>query len=489
MFTLDDTIVAISSPAGAAPRAIVRLSGPGAFSLAAAWFHSEVSLDALPGFCWTAGQVQLPLGEATVTLPAKAYCFRGPRSYTRQDLIEIHLPGQPLAAAALLDAWVAAGARRAEPGEFTARAFLSGRIDLSQAQAVADVIHAADESQLRASVATLGGRVHQLCANAAAELAQGLALTEASIDFAEEDLALEQPDVLAATLTTLADHLRDVAANAYALGEASALPRVILAGLANAGKSSLLNALTETDRAITSHQAGTTRDVLTAEWTLPSGAILELIDVAGFLPQAPNAPQAPDDDPAKQACDALDQAADDAARAALAQGDFVLFVLNDAQPFDPGNKTLLQRLRGENPDVPILVLRNQCDQLPAPAPNVPGDPQASELAALPAMATSALTGYGLAAVRDHLAGALHLSIQRDGDAMGLHDRQRRCLLAASEATHAAAAMLADSNAIADIAELVAMDLRYALDQVGQISGEIVTDDILGQIFSQFCVGK
>ena len=474
MFPIDDTIVAISTAAGSAARAIVRLSGGGAFRLAEQVFTPSSSrLAEMGGFRAADGVVRVPAGG--IELPARAYVFRAPRSYTRQDVVELHVPGVSVAANAVAGALIDAGARQAGPGEFTARALFSGRIDLSSAEAVADVVNAADDAQLRAAVTALGGRLSRLCRRAAGRIAEALATVEASIDLAEEDIALAAPSELAEGLRAQADELRDLAARAAQLPETADRPQVAIAGLPNVGKSSLLNALTGEDRAIVSALAGTTRDVLSAPLTLPGGTAAVLQDAAGFAPPA----------------DTLAVAADNAARRAVRRADAVCFVVDASSGPQPAEIELLAEVRAANPRAPLLLLANKAD-LPA------GADRSTALRALEAaaetkhVATSARTGRGLEEVRRILCDRLHLAAGRGGEAMGLHERQRRSLLAAGEACARAAELLAPAGEIADVAELAAIELRAALNELGGVSPDssgYVSEEILGRIFARFCVGK
>jgi tRNA modification GTPase len=471
MFATDDTIVAISTAAGNAARAIVRLSGPDASRIAAAVFvHPAGRLERCGGFRALAGVVRLasPVAE----LPARVYVFRAPRSYTRQDVVELHVPGAAAVAAALADALIDAGARQAEPGEFTARAFFSGRIDLSQAEAVADIINAADDAHRRSAMSALGGTVHRLCASAADDLTDALATVEASIDLAEEDIQLDRPGDVARRLDRIARDLRSVAEQAADIPDKTTWPHAVLAGRPNVGKSSLLNALASADRAIVSAMAGTTRDVLSAPLRLGDGAVVILQDAAGFA--APT--------------DGLAAAAGSAARRAVRSADAVLFVADLAERRFGEDLDLLRDVRSTNPRAPLGLLANKLDLLRPQAAQALLDELASRCGLKP-MATSAVRGDGLSAVRQHLHDCLHLTAIRAGAALGLHGRQKRHLLAAAGAARGAANALGACGDLADGAELVAIDLRRALAELGAISGQVVTEDILGRIFSRFCVGK
>lgn len=466
MFEMNDIIVALSSAAGYGLRSIVRISGPGVLTLAKRiFFPANVQLDIekQPGFTYVDGVVRV---SEFVQFPARIYVFRAPASYTRQDIVEFHIPGGPACAGVVHDVLLACGARAARAGEFTARAFLSGRIDLSQAQAVADVISANDDAHLRASVAVLGGRLFKICRRCADAVAGVLALVEASIDLAEEDISLAEPRVVADDLRSHAGDIRNLATQAGDMPDMAHCPQVVIAGQPNVGKSSLLNALCGSDRAIISDLAGTTRDVLRSQVTLPCGAVVDVIDVAGFGLTG----------------DALCDHADAAARNAVTQADLVLFVIDATCGFTAENRTLLAEVQQFNPAAEIICVCNKSDIAAGPAAvddkNFAG-----------VVRTSTISGDGLDELKTMITRVLDLSTLRGGDGLCLHGDQRRALLAAAAAADRAAAMLAESLGLADAAELVAVELRESLAELGSISGEIVTEDILGRIFSQFCVGK
>jgi len=482
MFQMDDTITAISTAGGSAPRGIVRLSGDQSLCIASQVFRpADGELCDKPGFSCCDGTLTLNAAGGDIELPAKGYIFRAPRSYTRQDVVELHIPGSASLGNELVSVLIDLGARLAEAGEFTKRAFLSGRIDLSAAEGVADIINADDDAQLRAGMSALGGTLHRLCSESATRVTEVLATIEASIDFADEDIILCSPDEAAQELDNVALLLGDTTEKSIELPDTSETPQVVIAGLPNVGKSSLLNALTGTNRAITSALAGTTRDVLRGSLQLPCGSVVTLLDVAGFAPAA----------------NSIDTEANIAAHNIIAQADMILLVIDPNDSDSGPARELHENIRNTNPNAPLIVLVNKsdsCDAITcdrgAASLQLPRDTHDThDTHDIKVLHTSTVTNQNLDALKELLTETLHLHTTRSGKGMGLHSRQRRCLLSATTALQQASVLLKPCESVADVAELAAVELRTALAHLGAISGEVVTEDILGRIFARFCVGK
>jgi tRNA modification GTPase len=466
MFTTDDTIVAISSAAGAAGRSIVRLSGPDALRLAGEVFSEP--LGELGGFRLAGGTVGVDEPHP-IRAPARAYVFSAPRSYTRQDMAELHVPGEVIAAA-VHAAMVAGGARPAEAGEFTARAFFNGRVDLAQAQAVADVIDAEADAQLRSAVGIMDGALGRLCRPAAEALTEALALAEASIDFSDEDVELARPGDVAAAARRVADDLAGALDKAGRWMPSSAEPRVAIAGRPNAGKSSLLNALSGLDRAIVSAMAGTTRDVLSAAAALAGGVEVMLLDAAG-LDASP---------------DPLSRATHTAAREAVAAAEAVLFVIDAADGDHDADEALLGEVRRLNRRAPLLALAGKIDLL------ADADEPLARLRRRfgdEMLPVSSVTGAGLDELRAALAAQLADASPPLGGEMLLHDRQRRAISLSADCARRAGDLLARAGAVADVAEIAAVELRAALDHLAELTGRVVAEDVLAAIFARFCGRK
>ncbi len=460
MFDVSDTIAAISSPPGAAPRGIIRLDGPRAVELAAACFRPTdgVSLHEQPSWRRITGDVRV----ADTALPGQATVFRAPRSYTRNDLIELHLTGAPGVLVLLLEQLIGAGARRAIGGEFTARAYLNGAIGLAAAEGVAALVAAGSDQELRAARRLLDGELSRLALEAREELADLLALVEGSLDFADEPIEFIDGETLRARLLALDERLSRTRAAGAAAERFGELPRVVLTGRPNAGKSSLLNRLTGEDRALCSPVAGTTRDWIAAPIHIGDGNVL-LLDSAGL-----DAPRGE-----------IEQLAQASARRAADAADLVLLVADATTRPDESSWAV----------PPALVVINKIDLLPSGAARSRAVEAWSAPAGVPSVAVSALTGEGC----DRLRAALgELLAGRAGDerstrlAMSLE--QRDALDGAIQAVRRARELAAlEGRAAAP--ELIALELHEAAGRLALLAGELVPDELLGRIFARFCIGK
>jgi tRNA modification GTPase len=451
-----DTIAAIATPLGEGALAVIRISGLGALGVADRMFQPSAKPRVLPSAAATHtvhyGHVVrggMRLDEVLLTV------LRAPRTFTREDVVEISCHGGVLAARLVFEAVLAAGARAALPGEFTKRAFLNGRLDLTQAEAVADIIHARTDLALSAAQEQLEGKLARRIDRLREDLMLALAHVEAHIDFPDEDIA---PDTHLALLKRFADATGLVDELLKTGREGQILRRGIRAaivGRPNAGKSSLLNLLLGRDRAIVSPVAGTTRDTI-EETASIRGLPVVFIDTAGL----------------RDSGDAIEQEGVRRSRESLARADLVLHILDASEALDPVDAAELALLR----DRARVVVRNKCD-LP---------PRLALSSEVETVSVSCATGEGLERLKEAIclrvwggeirAEMLEATINaRHQDAL---QRARTSLEQTRQAMAAGRPL-----------ELVALDLRMAVNAVGEIVGKTTTEDLLDSIFSTFCIGK
>ena len=476
---LDDTIAAVASPPGHAPRGIVRCSGPEAIGLARQVFTAETGVDlaVVPGFRRLAGSVTL---EPRCDVPAELFLFRAPRSYTRQDCVEFHVPGSPSALAMLLDRLVQLGARHAEPGEFTARAFLAGAMDLSQVEAVARTIHARSDAQLRAAQRAMTGQLANRIDGVVEQLAELVALVEADIDFAEEPIEFIKPAQLKERLTTLQKNLGDLVARTASDERINVLPHILLVGRSNAGKSTLMNRLTGLDRAICSPVAGTTRDLLSAPIRLGRGEAV-LLDAAGVDPNMED----------------LMAAAGAATSETAGHVDLLCVVVDlsrepDDSVFEPAGGAPRFGLprAGAWGSERYVVVGNKIDLLDAGTIRRRRRAWLEKISRGPVCLTSAMCGDGLDQCRRLLADALALPDTCMGhDMLVVTVRQHEALASSLAAIQRCISEASEIGETIDRADILAFELREALEALGSVVGSVTTEDLLSRVFASFCIGK
>ena len=457
-----DTIAAVATPPGRGGIGIVRLSGPDAWEIAPRLVRLRRPLEAgrasLAEVLDPADPEVPSIDEAVVT------AFAAPHSYTGEHVIEIAAHGSPVVLETLLRGALAAGARLAGPGEFTQRAFLNGRIDLTQAEAVQDLIAAQTLEQARMAAQQLGGALSRRVAPVKDELVTLIALLEAGMDFAAgelDDVDVVSPEQIRSVLAKVRSALEQLErsyAQGHRLREGASLA---LVGRPNVGKSSLFNRLLERERAIVTPLPGTTRD--TVEEAMAVGGIpLRLIDTAGLR----LAHESPVDE-----AEALGIAR---SREALADADLVVVVLDATAAVSHEEAELLQSLDGR----PHVVVRNKFDLLSSP-------PKPRENHEPDSLLTSALTRQGLESLRRAILRLLHAEGGAATNGVLNSLRQQQAVQSALESL--AAAETANETGIPH--EFLLADLHGALRALDSLTGQTTSDDILNRIFSTFCIGK
>ncbi len=452
MFATDDTIVAIATPPGRGGIGVVRLSGPGAPAIARALLDRRAPLRP------RAATFARVAGDQVV-----ATYFPCPRSYTGDEVVEISAHGSPVVLAGIVRSAVQQGARLAEPGEFTLRAFLNGRIDLIQAEAVADLIEAVTPLQARAAFDQLEGTLTERIGALHAELFDLVARLEASLDFPDEGYHFVGAGELGAELGRLSSALEALLCDA---GRGRLLregARVVIAGRPNVGKSSLFNALVGAGRAIVTAVPGTTRDLLTESVDM-DGLALELVDTAGI----------------REVADEVEVEGVSRARRAWDTADLLLVLLDRSVPLGPAD---LDILRSTERRAPRMLVLTKSD--------LPARWTASEqLGGDRVFEVSARTGHGLDELRAGICDRLLGSARGDlRDTVALTNARHAGLLErAHGALHAARAAAIDPAGAAP-EEFVLMDLEQARSALEEITGKRTSEDLLRHIFSRFCVGK
>jgi tRNA modification GTPase len=449
MFSTDDTIVAIATPSGRGGIGVVRVSGPSAADIAGALLELEAPLR--PRYATFART----RGDQVV-----ATYFPAPASYTGDHVVEISAHGSPVVLRQIVEEAIGAGARLAEPGEFTLRAFLKGRIDLVQAEAVADLIDAVTPLQARAAFDQLEGTLTERIAEIDAELFDLIARLEASLDFPDEGYHFIEPAEASSVMRSIEDKLGALLCEAKQGRLIREGARVVIAGKPNSGKSSLFNALLRAGRAIVTAVPGTTRDLVT-ETAEVDGLRLELVDTAGV----------------RETDDEVEREGVRRARRAWTTADLILVVLDLSRPLDEVDVELLR----ETSKSPRVIVASKSDLPPRWA--------CGDLGA-PIVLASSKTGEGMDGVRVGLRAALEggsPATARDTAAVtnvrhaALLEQARAALSRASDAVQAPGGPVSEEFVLTDL-----QDARTALEEV---TGKRTSEDLLRHIFSRFCIGK
>ncbi len=498
-----DTIAAIATPPGIGGVGIVRLSGPDALSIALTLFRRPARRNPTASdgaghndTAWQPASHRLYYGH--IVHPATGQVLdevllaymRGPRSYTAEDVVEIQAHGGPLLLRRILEAALSEGARLANPGEMTLRAFLNGRIDLAQAEAVMDMIGARTDEGLKLAVEQLQGRLSAEVRAARQDVLGVLAMIEASIDFPEEEVPPPDPATLQSGISAATARLERLLAGAEQGRIYREGLRAAIIGRPNVGKSSLLNALLRTDRAIVTPIAGTTRDTV-SEFANVRGIPVQLIDTAGIT----------------ESSDPVEQIGVRRSREAAATADLVLLVLDGSEPLTPQDEEISAILHalgfgrdGRTPAAntgdtshtethntasgrPVLIVVNKSD-LPQ---RLTAEEAVTRWPGAPVVHTSMVTHSGLETLEEQirvlaLAGQ---AVASGDEALVTNTRHRDALRRAAEHTRAAGTTLDQGLPL----DFVAIDLHSAVDALGEITGETATEDLLDRIFHDFCIGK
>ena len=466
---LDDTIVAIATPPGRGGIGVVRVAGPRARQITSPVLRLKHDLE--PGLAVFGELIESggddaelrSVGQPRAAVPARidevvVTYFANPHSYTTDDIVEIAAHGSPVVLRHIVELCVAAGARLAEPGEFTMRAFLNGRIDLTQAEAVRDLIDSQTLYQAKVAAQQLEGALSKRLQPVKQKLVELIAVLEAGIDFAEDDVSI-LPDYVILERIAAVRPLIEALAATFAYGKIvhEGLSLAII-GRPNVGKSSLFNRLVERERAIVTATPGTTRDLI-SETVALGGIPLQLVDTAGI----------------RQALDEAESIGIRKSMEALADADLVLVVFDASQKVTTEDKELLRQVQGR----PAIVVENKCDLESSAQWSVTSGQ-------FPRVQVSALTGQGIDELRTEILRHIGGETGAQAESGFLTNVRHQGLVQDS-----LVALKAASNAVTGRIphEMLLLDLYNALRPLDAITGATTSDDILNLIFSKFCIGK
>lgn len=454
----DDTICAISTAIGCAGIGVVRVSGAKALQVVQPLFKGSGELAKLQSHTAHYGQITDPSNQAIID-QALFLIMKAPRTYTGEDVVEIQTHGSPLVLEKVLSLLVKQGARLAVPGEFTRRAFLLGKIDLAQAEAVMEIItaenwdhHGWALSQLKGSLSTRVGSLRE-------RLLGVLAHIEASIDFSEEGILFWTHSEMSEEITSVSEEVERLLAGYNEGRKLREGFTVVIIGRPNVGKSSLMNLLLEEDRAIVTPLPGTTRDVL-QETVHINGLPLQITDTAGF----------------RKTTDPIEAEGVRRGEEALEKADLILWVLDSSEPYQEEDEVLVRRLKGKRK----IILLNKAD-LPSRLERTRIQSENPDEVIL---SFSTVTGVGVNDLKREIKELLARKPEKERPLVALI-RHRNALEATAKSLHRAEKAVEEKASW----EFLAADLREATDSLGEIVGETTTDEILDQIFNHFCIGK
>ncbi len=443
-----DTIAAVATPPGRGGIGVIRLSGDRVAAIARAL--SGKALEPR-----RAHFLSFRDGDGSILDTGLALYFPAPRSFTGEDVLELHGHGSPVMLDLLLRRVLSLGARLARPGEFSERAFLNDKIDLAQAEAIADLIESGTEQAARSAQRSLQGEFSRLIDELVEELVQLRMYVEAAIDFVDEEVDFLSEGAIGERLAALLNRLEQIRRSARQGRVLRDGLTVVIAGRPNAGKSSLLNRLAEREAAIVTEIEGTTRDLL-REYIQIDGMPLHIVDTAGL----------------REGADLVEQEGIRRAREAIAKADLVLLMMDDREG-DGG----VEPLSGMPDNIPLILVRNKIDLTGRPA-------GLSETETGPEIRLSAKTGKGLEDLRQYLKQCAGYDSEA-GDVFMARRRHLDALARAREAVASALHQLEGARA----PELLAEDLRQAQQALSEITGAFTTEDLLDRVFGSFCIGK
>ncbi|OPX33030.1 MAG: tRNA uridine-5-carboxymethylaminomethyl(34) synthesis GTPase MnmE [Candidatus Latescibacteria bacterium 4484_181] len=454
----DDTIVAISTPIGVGGIGIVRLSGPRSVEIVDSLFVGKRRISRLPTYRLTYGRIVedgRQLDEVLVSV------MRGPHSYTTEDVVEVNCHGGLVATQMVLEAVLRKGARLAEPGEFTQRAFLGGRIDLTQAEAVCDLVGSKTQLGHNLALSQLKGQLSQTLANIKGTLRKCMSLIEVSLDFPEEDIDFVSAEQLTQSLSEVSHELQNLLSSFERGRIVREGVKAVIVGRPNVGKSSLLNLLLGEERAIVTPVPGTTRDSI-EEWFQVEGIPFKIVDTAGV----------------RKSNDVVELEGRKRTEFHIEDADLLVAVLDASQPLRREDRLLARMLEGKE----ILVVLNKCD-----LKRVLTKKQMAEIYSdAPIVEMSALKGWGVEEFKGELVGLVTSGMGNFREGVVItNQRHRDCLQRAKRAVEQACESLAAGLSF----ECAALDIREALEALRELVGEVTSEDILREIFSTFCIGK